>query len=283
MFSKLFFLAFIVLASGVNIRNEKWINSNNDQSEESSERKIRASTDLLIHDVEQNSIPLDFAKTINEYNISDLLLNFVEDMPKFEAKVKTASRFGGADEDDNDTERSSQIARPAKCMPELKPVKIIESKDPNIFYIPECTRIERCGGCCSHVLLSCQPTETETVTFSVMKTEYTGNKKLKYVGKELVLVEKHTKCRCNCKVKAEDCNTYQEYIEQECRCSCKNIDEEKKCYKRSSKKLWNPDLCACQCREVTPCSTGYQFDYNDCKCVQSQVKRRYILNAQKET
>ena len=27
-----------------------------------------------------------------------------------------------------------------------------------------------------------------------------------------------------------------------------------------------------------PCSTGSRFDYNDCKCVESQVNRRYILS-----
>ncbi|XP_030766465.1 vascular endothelial growth factor A-like [Sitophilus oryzae] len=224
-----------------------------------------------------NSIPLDFAKTLNEYNVSDLLLHYVDNLP--EAQPQIANRFADDGAEESNVERTStQLARPAKCMPELKTVKIIKSNDSNIFYVPECTRIERCGGCCSHVLLSCQPVETETVSLSVMKTEYTGNNKLKYVGKELVLVEKHTKCRCNCKVKAEDCNSYQEYIEPECRCSCKNIDEEKKCYKRDSRKLWNPELCACQCRDVTPCSTGFLYDYNECRCVQSQVKRRYVIN-----
>lgn len=75
----------------------------------------------------------------------------------------------------------------------------------------------------------------------------------------------------------QDCNSYQEYKEAECRCICKNLDEEKKCYKNGSKKLWNPDVCDCQCREVLPCSTGFQFDYNECRCIQSQLKRRYIL------
>lgn len=55
----------------------------------------------------------------------------------------------------------------AVCMPELKTVRIASSDDPAILYIPSCTRVERCGGCCSHTLLTCQPTATETVSFQV--------------------------------------------------------------------------------------------------------------------
>ncbi|XP_060531913.1 vascular endothelial growth factor A-like [Cylas formicarius] len=221
-------------------------------------------------------IPVDFAKNLSEYTVSDLLLNFVDGPEDYDKPLLISTRFGDTDES-NSERNSAMIPKPAKCMPELQSVKIAESHSPNVLYIPQCTRVERCGGCCSHVLLSCQPTKTDTVTFQVMKTEYTGAKKLKYVGKELILVEKHVSCKCHCKVKAEDCNTYQEYREGECKCVCKNLDEEKKCAKSSSKKLWNPDVCACQCREIMPCSTGYTFDFNECRCIPAQVKRRYIL------
>ncbi|XP_019757052.1 uncharacterized protein LOC109535575 isoform X2 [Dendroctonus ponderosae] len=194
-----------------------------------------------------SGVPLDFAKSINEYIVSDLLLNAIEDGPEPEKVSFIANRFGG-DTDGNETERNAAlIARPAKCMPELTTVKIAQS-DANVFYIPECIRIERCGGCCSHELLSCQPTETETVTYS-------------------------------------DCGKYQEYRESECRCVCKNFDEEEKCYKNSYLKLWNPNICSCQCREILDCSTGFQFDHNECRCIKVQVTRRYIfsdVNRQKE-
>lgn len=73
----------------------------------------------------------------------------------------------------------------------------------------------------------------------------------------------------------QTCNKYQEYRQSECRCICTNTDEEKKCYKNHSKKLWNPDLCACQCRDVFQCSTGQYFDNHECKCVSSPVRRRF--------
>lgn len=59
------------------------------------------------------------------------------------------------------------MAKAAGCMPELQTVKISPSSDPSVLYIPTCTRVERCGGCCSHSLLACQPKVTETVSFQV--------------------------------------------------------------------------------------------------------------------
>lgn len=77
-----------------------------------------------------------------------------------------SSRVG--ETDGENTERgAAQLARAAKCIPELTTVRLAESDERNVFYVPECTRIERCGGCCSHVLLSCQPEESEQVTYSV--------------------------------------------------------------------------------------------------------------------
>lgn len=37
----------------------------------------------------------------------------------------------------------------------------------------------------------------------MVKTQYSGGKKLKYAGKEKIPVEKHLACKCQCKVKEE--------------------------------------------------------------------------------
>ncbi|KAJ8973905.1 hypothetical protein NQ317_004175 [Molorchus minor] len=159
---------------------------------------------------------------------------------------------------------AAKTPKSAGCSPELKTISLGQTDDPSVLYIPQCTRVERCGGCCSHSLLSCQPKETETLSYQVeplLRPFFIGyeneihwqGKKLKYIGKEVVLVERHVSCKCDCKVKEEDCNNYQEYRESECRCACTNLDEEKKCFK-SVKKLWNPELCACQCRDVAQCT-----------------------------
>ncbi|XP_023030177.2 uncharacterized protein isoform X3 [Leptinotarsa decemlineata] len=224
------------------------------------------------------TIPLDFIKNISEYSVNDLLLNFVEggmDYDDDDGPPFIGSRFG----DDNIARNAAILPKKAGCIPEYRTLKLASTDDPSILYIPQCTRIEQCGGCCNHALLECQPIETETLAFQVVKTQYTGTKKLKILGKEIIPVEKHTKCKCDCKIKAEvatlHCNQYQEYKPDECRCTCKNTDEEQKCRKSGSKKLWNPELCACQCKDVIICTTGYYFDQNDCKCSASPMRRRY--------
>ena len=52
-------------------------------------------------------------------------------------------------------------------MPELQVVPVTKEPDPTLVYIPPCIRIKRCGGCCNHKLLSCQPTNIEMKNFLV--------------------------------------------------------------------------------------------------------------------
>lgn len=62
---------------------------------------------------------------------------------------------------------STEMAKAAGCSPELQTVSLRNSSDPTILYLPQCTKVERCSGCCSHNLLSCQPTQTEILTYKV--------------------------------------------------------------------------------------------------------------------
>ena len=61
------------------------------------------------------------------------------------------------------------MAMPAVCKPELRTVPItLVNLTSSSYMFPSCTRVEQCGGCCSHPLLSCQPTQTETVFRDVL-------------------------------------------------------------------------------------------------------------------
>lgn len=59
------------------------------------------------------------------------------------------------------------MPKPASCIPTAQPVELKNSDDPSLLFIPSCTRVDRCGGCCQHSLLSCQPTQTETLSYQV--------------------------------------------------------------------------------------------------------------------
>ena len=64
-----------------------------------------------------------------------------------------------------------EFASPAACVPEktVVPITLPRVEDGrSLSVFPSCTRLERCGGCCSHPLLSCQPTREETVTLEVL-------------------------------------------------------------------------------------------------------------------
>ena len=75
---------------------------------------------------------------------------------------------------DNSTFEYIPQAIPAGCTPENITVPLNQSSDPNVFIWPNCIRIERCGGCCNHDLLQCQPREIEMKKFKVTQTTLQG-------------------------------------------------------------------------------------------------------------
>ncbi|XP_033608500.1 vascular endothelial growth factor A-A isoform X2 [Cryptotermes secundus] len=190
------------------------------------------------------------------------------------------NRFGG--DDDNVDRKAAVMPKSATCALELVTVPLQDSDDKSVFYYPPCTRVERCGGCCSHDLLSCQPTVTEPVTFQVIETKYEGGSKLSYKGKKYVTVEQHVKCRCDCKVKEEHCTALQRYEKSECSCLCVNMDEEQKCIAENDTKLWDPKECLCACRYSKECSTGFYFDQKTCTCSPVPIIRRQNSDSHRE-
>lgn len=180
----------------------------------------------------------------------------------------------------------------------LRPDNAVD--DPTIIYYPSCTRVQRCSGCCSHKLLSCQPTIVEKKTFQVTKAQYTGGTKLTYKGKELIIVEEHKKCKCGCAIQDRDCNQFQKYDASQCKCYCTNLADQTKCLKvcwtfflllilfknnrfffcglqDSDIKIWD-NSCTCQCKEVKDCTTGSHFDHNLCQCIEVNISGFFFVN-----
>ncbi|XP_022903176.2 uncharacterized protein [Onthophagus taurus] len=241
--------------------------------------QIKNDSEIYLNDTNSNEIPVDFVAKLNghSYTVNDLLLHYVDGYEEDEGNF-FENRFGESEERAN-----VQIPKPAQCIPELQTVSLRQSPNPTTMYLPSCTRIERCGGCCNHNKLECQPMEIENVNFQVIKTEFSGGAKLRFVEKIAVTLERHKKCACGCKIKAEHCTLRQEYRENECRCVCRNLDEQKKCAKEY-KKLWDSESCECQCRNSTICTTGTTFDDQECKCVlTSSMRRRYVDFPQNNT
>ncbi|KAK2587278.1 hypothetical protein KPH14_003008 [Odynerus spinipes] len=157
-------------------------------------------------------------------------------------------------------------------MPDLTPVSLKPVNNSAKLIYPSCVRVKRCGGCCAHALFSCQPVATEIRNIEV--TVYDISAKLLPVckDKEIIAVEEHTQCKCDCKIKEEHCNKKQIYEKDICSCVCTNTDEEQKCRSNNHIKLWDGDRCTCLCRELQDCSTGYYFDQNSCSCQKIPIR-----------
>ncbi|XP_012278267.1 vascular endothelial growth factor C [Orussus abietinus] len=235
---------------------------------------LRSRTQERSADSSDLSVALKMAKEVNELQTVEDFLTQVKGVPPSAKDLFTIdSRISGV-------ERSNaEVAKPAKCMPELQTVPIKENHaDPSTIYFPSCTRVMRCGGCCSHSLLSCQPVSSEIRNFQVIVTKVEHGQSLSYRGKEIVPTEEHTKCKCDCKFKPEHCTEKQIYVEDECRCTCSNVDEEEKCRRSNETKLWDPDLCSCLCRTSQECTTGFYFDLKTCSCSEVPFSQNWFAS-----
>ncbi|XP_017853456.1 vascular endothelial growth factor A isoform X2 [Drosophila busckii] len=182
-------------------------------------------------------------------------------------------------------DRAIKFASPARCSPqptivELKPSSEGDHTSGNVYFSPACTRVNRCNGCCGSTLISCQPTQTELVKMRVRQMK-DGVRD----GFAIVDVEQHLDCKCDCRIKAEDCNAYQEYRKDLCRCECQNTDARQKCLEQSEHKYWDDANCTCVCRYNQSCTTGTVFDETLCKCTDPAAplaiadRRRFIVQA----
>lgn len=160
---------------------------------------------------------------------------------------------------------------PGTCIPSKQLVEFPKPTDPTVILWPPCTRVPRCGGCCPSSILKCAPTKTTNVTFKVIKAQYPeqGASKFNFMGHEIVTLERHDKCGCECKEKPSDCNAMQDY--QECRCICRNANQMQLCTDPGV--FWDHRECRCKCKDYAECSTGFYYNVRSCKCEQMSRSR----------
>lgn len=129
--------------------------------------------------------------------------------------------------------RSDQ-PRQATCQPIESIVSVVppEERDPTVFYFPSCIKMMQCGGCCAHSGTTCSPIDENEKQITLKKTKFVGGPKgFQSMGDVTITVKEHTKCKCQCKKTAADCNGLQKFIPSQCRCECQNYDEQDKCSK----------------------------------------------------
>jgi len=175
------------------------------------------------------------------------------DLTQLASMVTIAPRLGAP---------GGSMAQPAGCIPLPTPVAVeVANLSAGSLVLPECTMVDRCGGCCSHPLLSCQPLLVETLQREVIVVDLVqGSDRL-----EAVEMEQHTSCSCRCTVQKHHCNSLQYYRPDECRCKCGNTDQRAACL--GVYKMWDESRCACRCTNASsPCPTGSSFNVDTCRC-----------------
>ncbi|KAL9879371.1 uncharacterized protein LOC119639092 isoform X1 [Glossina fuscipes] len=210
----------------------------------------------LLEENKADPVPMDFYRQLN--NITDIS----EFIDKFIDPESLDPKWGIHENLKRPVERAAVVrAKAANCIPENSVVDLTPL-NPKNNYFPRCTRVKRCGGCCSTQWMSCQPTKIEVINFQVYR--YCYDEGAKFCGLDVIPVEQHLECKCDCRIKPEDCNAFQRY--QDCRCHCTNDEARSKCLQLDHK-TWDDVNCRCVCKQNENCTTGSYYDENQCKCV----------------
>lgn len=153
----------------------------------------------------------------------------------------------------------------AFCQPRRVPVHVPQPADPMLIYQPMCIQIERCGGCCAHELFHCVPSLKRNATRKVVALRYphAGAEFFEFEKVTTVKIERHARCKCQCKVQPEDCSIHQVYNKDNCRCACPKGTGQLKC---KPPQVWHERDCRCRCPDLDDCSTGTYFDPRICRC-----------------
>jgi len=226
----------------------------------------KSEQNLLSTQTDKNSYSYDQQRTNLQSLPNDMLLNELNDVHDVYSFVKYLENPQDVIQNVVNTGRSrTKIATPAGCKTLKVVVPLNSDSNPRLVMFPRCTHAERCAGCCSGPKFSCQPTEIIVTNVTVIKTLYVGGQKpLKYLGQQDVAIEEHSNCRCQCKIKASDCNAHQVYNARSCRCECRDKATAATCV--SPGRRWDSDSCLCLCAFEIPCSTGLYFNHNTCSC-----------------
>ncbi|XP_052277840.1 uncharacterized protein LOC127876556 isoform X2 [Dreissena polymorpha] len=167
------------------------------------------------------------------------------------------------------TGAAAEIALFDACNPREMTIAIPRHQDPDITVFPTCTRVKRCGGCCTSDVFSCEPTATQEKYLRVFDTRlpYPGAHRFQFMGTRVVTVIEHTQCDAQCKTKSHECHKYQVYEDRKCRCVCRP-ERQALMGTCSGAQIWDDSECDCICpnRNTVSCPEPSYFSTTTCKC-----------------
>lgn len=168
------------------------------------------------------------------------------------------------------------MATSDECSPRNVSVRLpLNYSDSQVAYYPECTMVQRCGGCTPTQYLSCEPLYKEKIVLKVLRAVYLypGALHMQWTGYESVEVERHLTCRPVCNLTSGACGPLKQFVPHQCKCQCRRFD---RC---SNEQKWDDNTCSCRCRNERPCCeegsddapcTSF-FDHRTCQCSLKQA------------
>ncbi|CAB3370464.1 Hypothetical predicted protein [Cloeon dipterum] len=143
------------------------------------------------------------------------------------------------------------------CIPREVVIPLPSRPRPGHIHIPDVALVKRCAGFCS-LRLACVPANISTVVWKVMDIDRVSKVPPKTKS---IRLEHHEACKCDCEIKAEDCNPGQVYDPQSCKCTCPV--RQQAC---PAPLEWSVELCKCVCPSKATCPKGKSLDPNTCRC-----------------
>ncbi|XP_053678881.1 vascular endothelial growth factor A isoform X2 [Anopheles nili] len=211
---------------------------------------------------EFDGLPISYARQLSELNSTADILSLLDPDSIDQRVFMGGGEYSGRDIGVNPIAASCE---PDSQLVSLRPENLTGSR---YYFYPTCTRVKRCSGCCNTNQLVCEAVVNRTILFKVTILEYRSGKKDRFSHLELVPVEEHVRCKCQCRVKESHCTERQIYNPNNCRCECTNKEDRNQCLQERLLKQWNPNTCSCDCLPRTEeCTSGSHYDRSACKCL----------------
>lgn len=217
----------------------------------------------------KKKIPMKLLKQLQDIVSYEELMQKVSGPGKkisYRSLGKTSRRQGRKKNDNSSNPELGPIFdKRAFCQPRRVPVHVPQPTDPMLIYQPMCLQIERCGGCCAHELFRCVPALKRNASRKIVSLRYphAGADFFEFEKVSTIKIERHIRCKCQCKIQPEDCTVHQVYLKDSCRCACPKANGLLKC---KPPQIWNEHDCRCRCPDQDDCSTGTYFDPRVCRC-----------------
>nr|XP_023025268.1 balbiani ring protein 3-like isoform X2 [Leptinotarsa decemlineata] len=155
------------------------------------------------------------------------------------------------------------MSKKVKCKPRAT---IVDIKYEGGKVLPEKISTKLCSGGCSGTK-TCLSVEKKNISMAVAVL-VSGNYQC-----SRVVIPQDIKCKCGCDKENIKCLPSQVFDKKFCKCKCINEKEHHLCQKKIAnhgKFVWNRDKCLCECKFQYICTTGTEWDRNQCRCTKNK-------------